>query len=462
MIQQTLQMSLPCKAFVPMLLFFVSLSTAAQMRFSFSELEGVTTNQLADGTTLVQLPLSASLSHLSDYGVRVTVDGIRANLADISPNPAKTQVSDLQPVVFSYKRQSYKFMFTVGEYFTAVMISDTHTGQTPSGSVANEYRYNKAICCMGKPGGISVSFDSLPGYVATPDIVLCLGDMDADSHKTDDGFKTAMSAFYAHGIPFVTLAGNHDLVPDYWTGDNPGRGLTFGARSGAACNDVTLATVKSYLDTARIVADPITDLVFFNDSSGHVQADPFSFKFHGVRFYCGQTYWFQKPYTKPGLLSPAVYYAPDGVIAVLDDFVTRNAGDASIWVQHYPFVAGDDCDRWWLDQNDRGQYVKTADNSDYATSDDVEIFTMPSAMTAAKKKKDRLADIICKSRNAVHFSGHTHEFEVNVFTTANGSKVSDVTVDAYGEKSGYAVAVLCKAGTGVVQVKRACFGKGTQ
>ena len=43
-------------------------------------------------------------------------------------------------------------------------------------------------------------------------------------------------------------------------------------------------------------------------------------------------------------------YAAD--INALNNFVDSHASEASIWMQHYPFNAGSDVKRWWLDQCD--------------------------------------------------------------------------------------------------------------
>lgn len=195
----------------------------------------------------------------------------------------------------------------------------------------------------------------------------------------------------------------------------------------------------------------ISDAEVIADKTSYAQFNPYSFTFNGVRFYVGQTYWFQKPYSK--YLS-STYYAPDGVISALENFVSNHSTEPSVWMQHYPFLAGSDCDRWWLDQNDKGKYIKTKDASDYGTHDDVAVYTEASAKAMAKKKKDKLTEIIGKTRNPVHFSGHTHQFSVNTY---NGIKDYTTAASGYAASKGAAYIVLMKGNKGVVEVKQVLF-----
>lgn len=425
---------------------------SAQMQFAFSSLPGngqVTTAQCDDGVTLLELPSGTDLSCLGDYGLTVTVDGAAVAASDITPNPATTYVTDNEIEVFTYRNKAYAFRFTASAYFTAVLFSDPHIAQTDHDgtSVADMQGYVRSIVNMGKTGGQTFAFDALPHYVPTADIVFCLGDMDGDSEKSGSNFKSAVAGLNTAGIPFLTMCGNHDLVPDYWTGDNPDKGLTYGSSGGASCNSVALTLVKDQAKEAQ--KHGIADYQTFTSNDNLTQFDPYTFTFRGVRFYIGQTYWFQKPYEKPGLLTAAKYYAPDGLISTLDTFVGQHRDDASVWMQHYPFVAGSDCNRWWLDQNDKGKYIKTEDASAYGTHDDVAVYTDASASAVAQTKKDALAAIINKTKNPYCFSGHTHGYSRTTY-----AGLTDYTVAGTGAVAGSALIVLMKSGEGVVEVKQ--------
>ncbi len=425
----------------------------AQMQFSFDGVSGVTSRALASGATLVEFPLGTDLASVM-ASATVTVDGLAADASDIVPNPTALSLNDGQVVTFLYKGKAYAFRFSEGRYFTAVFLSDPHIGQTGGTSVADMQAYVSDIVGMGRNGTSAFCFDAFPDYVPTCDIAFSTGDMDEDSKKNNEDFKTAHSGFAAAGIPFVTMCGNHDLVPDYWTGESGSAGLTL--TGGSPANDASLATVKGYRDT--LTSYGISDVETFNDGTGHVQSDPFTFTFNGVRFYVGQVYWFQKTYTEPTSLLSAngKYFAPDGVISKLEAFVDSHAGEPSVWMQHYPFATGSDVNRWWLDQNDVGRYIKTEDSSEYGTNDDVPLYTDAAAIAVAKKKKDKLAEIIGKTRNPVHFSGHAHWFDRQTY---NG--VTDYVTASSGTGTncvpGAAHIVLMKEGVGVVEVRQAVW-----
>lgn len=342
------------------------------------------------------------------------------------------------------------------DYFTAVIFSDPHVDQTDhDGADASTFSaYCETILNLGKSenGGKLYQFEALPGYTPKADIVFCLGDMDQDNEKSGASFKAAFHKLNAAGIPFITMLGNHDVVPDYWTGDNPDKGLTYGIGSnegGSGSNDVAMELVRNQVDTAK--NHGITDVEWITDGTKHTQLSPFTFTFQGVRFYCGQAYWFQKTYDKPTLLKSATYYAPDGVIKALETLVDKHTDEPSVWMQHYPFTYGSDCDRWWLDQNDVGKYIATTDESEYGT-DISELGKYDTDQTAkgyAKKKKDKLADIIKKTRNAVHFSGHVHSYGDYTY-----EGVRDYTVAAPAITGGGMFLVLMSKTSGVVEVKK--------
>ena len=461
--QRIITFTMKRKLLIWNLLLWMAQTANAQIAFSFNQLEGVRSQTLTDGTTLVALPVGSKLSDMAAYGMQATVDGKPVKLSELKPNPTTINIDDLQITTFRYKGKRQQFRFTVGAYFTAVVISDSHTAQTPLNSIENERIYCERIALMGHEGGAQFAFDTLPTYLPTADIVLFLGDMDKDSKREDTEFAAAMSPFHAHSIPFVPMLGNHDFVSDFWTGNKPGYGLTI--TGGEPANQAALKTIEAYLDSAKAVANPIEQLERITDGSGHTQAQPFTFVFHGVRFYCGHTYWYQKPYSGAYILDngkvkeKARYYAPDAVIEALRKTVKQHQHEPSIWLQHYPFLSGDDCDRWWLDQTDVGLYLPTEDSSIYGTDRKISHFTTDAAKAFARQKKDTLVNIIAMTKNPVHFSGHTHFFDERTYRNANSSaEVKDYTVSAFGEDKGDAYILLCKEGVGCIEIKKANFG----
>lgn len=420
--------------------------TCAQMEFAFSGITGTpTTSTLSDGSTLVKLPSGTDLHNFVNLGMNATVNGVSVPLSSISPNPSTTWITDGEIETFVYDGKAYSFRFTEGEYFTAVIFSDPHIEHEghDATTVADMQKYITNVVNMGKDGTARFTFDVFPSYVPTADIVFCLGDMDGDSEKTGDNFKDAFAGLNTAGIPFITIVGNHDLVPDYWTGENADPGLTTGepvfgiGGGGIYCNKIALGIVSDQYTEAQKYG--VADLKTFEDtslnSSSTNQARPFTFMFKGIRFYCGQTYWFQKPWNTS--ISSTVY-APDGVIDALDKFVTGDvAAQPSVWMQHYPFLFGSDCDRWWLDRNDVGRYIEPSNTTIYTT---------------AESKKTKLASIINRTKNPVHFSGHVHDY--GEYTYAG---IKDYSVAAPGKHAGAAFLVLIKEGVGVVEVKQVSF-----
>ncbi len=330
-------------------------------------------------------------------------------------------------------------------YFTAVIFSDPHVNQTDhDGAAVGTFRnYCNAIISLGKTGK-QYHFNALPGYTPKADIVFCLGDMDKDNEKAGTDFKAAFHPLNEAGIPFITMLGNHDVVPDYWTGDNPDDGLTLG---GATSNTVAMNLVRAQVDTATTCG--ISDVQWITDGTSHTQLSPFTFTFNGVRFYCGQAYWFQKPYERS--LVSKTYYAPDGVIAALETFVDQHADEPSVWMQHYPLVYGSDNNRWWLDQTDVGKYIATKDESAYGTHISTlgKYDTDATAQAYAKKKKDKLAELVAKTHNGVHFSGHVHSYGDYTY-----GGIRDYTVAAPAITGGGMFLVLMSKTEGVVEVKK--------
>lgn len=436
----------------------------AQMTFTYSTTAKEST--LSDGSTLVQLPATTNLN--GGFITGATVGGKTVSLDAITPNPATTFITDGEIETFVYDGKAYSFRFLAGEYFTMVIFSDPHVDTEDIKK--NVSAKTAAIAAMGTASGKKFTFSKAPSwYVPKADIVFCLGDMDEDKEKEASSpgqyYKDATAAFNNAKIPFITLYGNHDLAPDYYDGDNGDAGLTWGINDGGSYfNDKSIAIVKSHLSQAQ--TNGISDVNIFKDSdlSCDVQIEPFAFLFKGVRFYAGHTYWFHKPYNKPGF-SSTTYYAADGVVTALSDYVEQHKTEPSIWLQHYPFTSeanssNDASARWWLDQSNAGRCIapKDASSSQYYNNGSVPSYKTSEGVALAKKKKKTLADIIVKTTNPVHFSGHSHRNDIIDYTASdNKTSFTDYTIKPFTEGSDNAYIVLCKEGVGVVEVQRVTF-----
>lgn len=412
----------------------IAASGWAQMEITFSGIGNVTQSTLDDGSTYVQFPLGIDLNEIGE-SMLITIGGQTIAPASITPDPTKTFITDGEIETFIYDGKVYSFRFTVGEYFTAVIFSDPHVAQDDYDGITvdNMQTLVSNILKMGKDGGKVVTFDKAPkDYVTKADIVFCLGDMDKDKASGTD-FKNSIAELNGeNGVPFITMAGNHDLSPDLW--DDGSKGVTWGVNDGGAYYDgVTLDLITEQNNTAASKGG--FTLNTFTQSSGKVQIKPFAFEYRGVQFYCGQTYWFQKPYDKPGMFSTAKFYAPDGVIDALATYVEQHKDQPAIWMQHYPFNYGSDCDRWWLNQNKNGNSLDSE---------------VTSAYTTAAQKKDKIVELMNKTKNPVHFSGHVHSTVTNTY-----SNITDYTIDNAISNTAYVV--LCKEGAGVIEVKTVTF-----
>lgn len=88
-------------------------------------------------------------------------------------------------------------------------------------------------------------------------------------------------------------------------------------------------------------------------------------------------------------------------------------------------------------QNDVGRYIDPSNTTAYTT---------------AEQKKAKLASIINRTKNPVHFSGHVHDYGESTY-----AGIKDYSVAAPGKHKGAAFLVLVKEGVGVVEVKQVSF-----
>lgn len=408
-----------------LILFILSLMpllASSQMVLKYA-VEPLSQSTQSDGSRLVTFPAGTDLQQVI---TGVWVDGKTIDPSLVVPNPTKTVIRDGELECFVYRNRVYSFSLTAKEdeskTFKVIIFSDPHIEH-------------------GSHDATTVS--AMQGYVqkmiaAKPAIVFCLGDMDQDSEFSGNNFRNAMRGFIDAGIPFITMCGNHDLVPDYWEGGDYGVTYGIGNNGGHNANLKSLAMVTEYLNEAKkhgVQVQVIRDEVI---SSSGQQFDPFVVTFRGINFYCGQTFWFQKLYTIPGFFSQknVNYWSADMVIESLARYVRSHADVPSVWMQHYPLVAGSDCDRWWLSECKPGT-MPMQNGTAYPT---------PRAM------KLKYTQLINLTRNPVHFSGHTHNYAVNTY-----EGITDYTVASTGRTPGAAYVVTCKEGVGVIQVEQARF-----
>ena len=442
----------------------VLLATSAWAQMTFTYSAAATESTMTDGSTLVQFAGGTDLNGGIITGVKV--NGTAVDAASVVPNPTKTFITDGEIETFVYDGKAYSFRFLAGQYFTVVMFGDPHVAEGSGISVADMQTMATNIINMNKEGGKAVTFANAPkGYVPTTDLVICLGDMDKDNEESGTNFTNAMKGFNDAQIPFITITGNHDLVPDiYWDSTND-YGLSY---SGCANNKTALNLVKTQYQKAASFGGFTVETITDPNCDADVQVGHFTFKYKGVRFYCANNYWFQKPYDEGGLLSKSTTtYAADGTINALNSYVEAHADEASVWVSHYPFYSeannyNDAAARWWLDQNNAAAdrdpvclWPVDAASSEFYNGGTPVTYTSEEGKALAEKKKKALADIIVKTKNPRHFSGHSHKNDGADVAANNGKVFRDHTIQNFVNHEAFVV--LCKEGEGVIEVLRVTF-----
>ena len=172
---------------------------------------------------------------------------------------------------------------------------------------------------------------------------------------------------------------------------------------------------RSILESEKL---GVTDVHrFLSTDYGHSyrEVSPFTFKFRGIRFYCGQCYWFQQWYKEGGLFSfsgPATFYNTDEIVDDLEKRIDEGWGeDPAVWVQHYPLV---NCPNH-------------------------------------NAKLEQMRKMIRKTKNPVAFAGHTH---VESCISHNDAEpvFDEWVIESFHSKGIYVV--LMKDNYGVIQVEK--------
>lgn len=362
----------------------------------------------------------------------------------IEPLPDLVQWSEDEVMKFTITnadgtKMTHSYRWVVNDYFVMVVLGDPEYDMRNCSLEGGEIKNNvdKILSLQGKTELYFEPYVGLRiGY--RPSLVLVAGDINTDN-STDEGeeFMQVFGAFYENGIPCIAIAGNHDWQPYHWGDlsdykDKNDYGYT---RKGSSNNDKTLKMVdRSIVESEKL---GITDVHrFLSSDYGHNyrEVSPFVFKYKGIRFYCGQCYWFQQWYKEGGLFpnKPATFYCTDEIIDDLEKKIETDWGqEPAVWMQHYPLSNQKE---WWHDR--QGFEIDgNANQSRWRTYED---------KLAVMKR------LICKTNNPVFFAGHTHK--TAHYVHENGNIKFDEWVTGYFQSS-YIYVVLMKENYGVVEVK---------
>ena len=410
-----------------------TMSAWAQMTFTYSASAKEST--MTDGSTLVQFAGGTDLNGGIITGVKV--NGTAVDAASVVPNPTETFITEGEIETFVYDGKAYSFRFTNTQWFTAVIFADPEinmSGEDRANNISTTETMTKwmnGIINMTESGRFK--FDNYP-IIPSPDLVICAGDMDGDDGDCKD-ISSMFNLLTAKKIPFITMLGNHDIkIAEHNT-------AVIESASSTYHNNTSLNCIEGYKTTAQ--NNGIENLLSFTQDKGKVQMKPFTFTFKGVRFYIGQSYWFQTPYdtdydliNQGGFYMSAAYPA-NGIIESLTNFVGEHKDEPSVWVQHYPINCQD---RWWLDQDGSGNSQAITGTDNYPSAQD---------------RRNKYMDLITQTKNPYHFSGHNHVQAINDHTY-NGKTFKD-HVAPYFAAGGQAWMVLCNSKDGVVEVKSVNF-----
>ena len=354
--------------------------------------------------------------------------GLQADLplgASISPNPAAVTIADGTTISFTVTSESghkatYQYVVTLDNWFTAIICADSEIDMRSNNTQTTKQYVNKAINIHN----YAYSYSTYDFITPKTELMIMAGDMDKDRGGQLSDFDNVFKQVTDAGIPMITISGNHDWEPDYFDDGSAG----YLSLTGLPSNKRTLNVVSTYLNRSKNLG--VSNAHVF--TSQYEQVNPFTFKFRNVRFYMGQNYWFQPPY-KSSFYGTSTFYAPDTEIInpLTDSISSRWGNDAAVWIQHYPFNCAD---KWWLHQNGNGQ----SQNSNLGT------------WTTAAAKRDKLKDMMSKTKNPIFFAGHNHT-EATHTHTYNSVTFREHIAGYFPD--GKVFMVLMREGIGVVEVK---------
>ena len=408
-------------------------SVWAQMTFTYSA--AAKESKLADGSTLVNLPAGTDLN--GGLITKVFVSGNEVEASNVTPNPTETFITDGEIETFVYDGKAYSFRFTNTQWFTAIIFADPEINMSgndrPDNISTTESMTKWMNGIINMTESSKYKFDNYP-ITPSPDLVICAGDMDKDDGNCKD-ISSMFNLLTAKGIPLITMLGNHDIkIAEHNTAYVWSSSSTYHNLNSVNC-------IEEYKTTAQ--TNGIENLQDFTQANGEFQMRPFTFTFKGVRFYIGQSYWFQTPYdyTKKTIGSNTLdaCYPANDIISDLTTFVGEHKNEPSVWIQHYPISCAD---RWWLDQDGSGNSKAITGTDHHPTAQD---------------RRNKYMDLITRTKNPYHFSGHNHVQAINSHSY-NGVTFKD-HVAPYFAAGGHAWMVLCNSKEGVVEVKSVTFNE---
>ena len=259
-----------------------------------------------------------------------------------------------------------------------------------------------------------------PAFKYDPELLMVVGDISPDRKNKPADFLKVFDGCYRAGIKCMNLFGNHDWDPEYWGGDHNDPGFSYWGGELQMNNSrerIAQAARKSNISLEYII------------SKDHPWSDPmpYAFTYRNVKYYCGNSFWFLPYYrTFNNPADPPMWIETrpqfknaDPIIERLERKVNENVNSPVIWMQHYPFVSD-----WWNTFEHDGKY------------------------NTMEKRKQKIKDLIFKTKNPAFFAGHIHNPLVASHTNGLGKTFTEYVTPYFrdGGGSGYFVLVSEKEG----------------
>lgn len=274
-----------------------------------------------------------------------------------------------------------------------------------------------------------------PAFKYDPELLMVVGDVSPDRDNSPKDFLRVFDGCYRAGIKCMNLFGNHDWDPEYWGGDKNDPGFNYFTGEPQLNNSrerIAQAARKSNIPLEYIIS---TDRWWYDPM-------PYVFTYRKVKYYCGNSFWFL-PYYRPSghpkdwFQDPSLWTRPkfknaDPIIESLERLVDRNADSPVIWMQHYPFVSGSD---WWGAFSHDGRYNTT------------------------DKRKQKIKDLIFKTKNPVFFAGHIHGSHVEQHSNAMGKTFTEYVTPYFRMDGGSGYFVLVSEQEGVLTAEEFSAGR---
>lgn len=312
--------------------------------------------------------------------------------------------------------------FTVQYYpdpvYTLVVLGDTEWNM-------RGYTIQQAITDANKIAQIKREgkcyYKQHPAHKYDPELLMVVGDVSPDRDNNPNDFLKVFDGCYNAGIKCMNIFGNHDWDPEMWS-DGPG--FSFFAGEPQLNNSrkrIQVAANKSKITLEYIIAP---DKWWYDPM-------PYAFSYRNVKYYCGNSFWFlpyYRPFGKPEdwFTNPSLWTKPkfknaDPIIESLERLVDKNSTSPVIWMQHYPFVSD-----WWNTFEHDGKY------------------------NTMEKRKQKIKDLIFRTKNPVMFAGHIHYSRIDKHSNGLGKTFSEYVTPYFRERGGSGYFVLVSEKEGVL------------